>query len=75
MTGDSDLERLRRDINQRASVRTLRGEIGPGCFVLGLDGSNVNEYKKSSAQWEPDVERKPLSLSWIWNWRTGQVPS
>ena len=61
MTGDSDLEGLRRGINQRASaVRTLRGETGPGCFVSGLDGSNVDEYKKSSEQWkEPQkcVER------------------
>ena len=31
LTGDSDLERFRRDINQRASAaRTLRGETGPG---------------------------------------------
>ena len=44
---DTDLERLRRDVNQRASAAsTLRGEIGPGCFVLGLDGSNVDEHKQ-----------------------------
>ena len=61
MTGDSDLEGLRRDINQRASAAmTLRGETGPGCFVLGLDGSNVDEYKKSPVQWKPDLEREPL---------------
>ena len=46
MTGDSDLERFRRDINQRASAaKTLRGATGPGCFVPGLDGSNVDEYR------------------------------
>ena len=48
MTDDSDLERLRRGINQRASAaRTLRGETGPGCSVPGLDGFNVDDYKKS----------------------------
>ena len=46
MADDSDLERLRREINQRASAaRTLRGETGPGCFVPGLHGSNVDECK------------------------------
>ena len=61
MTGDSDLERLRRDINQRASAaRTLRGDTGPGCFVPELDGSNEDEYKKSSEQRKPYPERKPL---------------
>ena len=38
----------------------VRGEIGPGCFVPGLDGSNVDECKKSSEQWNPDLETKPL---------------
>ena len=57
MTGDSDSERLR--------ARALRGETGPGCFVPGLDGSNVDECKKSSEQWKRDLERKPLSLSCI----------
>ena len=32
---DSDLERLRRDANQRAPVsKTLDGVIGPGCFGI-----------------------------------------
>ena len=40
--GDSDLERLRRDTTQRASVaRTLDGATGPGCSVPGQDGFNV----------------------------------
>ena len=61
MTGGSDLELLRRDINQRASAaRTLRGLVGPGCFVPALDDSNVDEHKKSSKQWKPDLETKPL---------------
>ena len=59
--GDSDVERLRRDINQRASAaRTLRGATGPGCLVPGLDGFNEDEYKKSSEQWKLDLEMKPL---------------
>ena len=42
--GDSDLERLRRDTNQRTSVtKTVDGAIGPGCFVLGQDGFNEDE--------------------------------
>ena len=46
---DSDLERLRRDTNQRTSVaKTLDGVIGPGCFVPGQDGFNEDECKKSS---------------------------
>ena len=57
MSGGSDLERLRREINQRASAaRTLLGETGPRCFVPGLDGSNVDEWKKSSEQWKPDLK-------------------
>ena len=52
-----------------------RAETGPGGFVLGLDDSNVDEYKMSSEQWKPDLEAKPLSLSWIRNFRTGQVLS
>ena len=37
--GDSVLERLRRDTNQRALVaRTLDGVTGLGCFVPGQDG-------------------------------------
>ena len=58
-----------------SAVRTLRGETGQGCFVPGLDGSNVDEYKKSSEQWKHDLERKSQSLSWIKNLRTGQVLS
>ena len=35
---DSDLERLQRDTNQRASVaKTLNGVTGPACFVPGQD--------------------------------------
>ena len=46
LADDSDVERLRREINQRASAaRTLRGENGPGCFVPGLHSSNTDEYK------------------------------
>ena len=57
---DSDLERLRRDTNQRTSVaKTLDGAIGPGCFVPGQDSFNEDEYKKSSEQWN-DLEMKPL---------------
>ena len=45
---DSDLEHLVRDTNQGASVaKTLDGVTGPGCFELGQDGFNVDEYKKS----------------------------
>ena len=59
--GDSDFERLRRDINQRAlAARTLRGQTGPGCSVPGLDGPNVGEHKKSYEQWRHDLEMKPL---------------
>ena len=37
---DSDLERLRRDTNQRSSVtKTLDGLTSPGCSVPGLGGS------------------------------------
>ena len=49
---DSDLERLRRDTNQRTSmVKTLDGVIGLGCFVLAQDDFNEDECKKSSDQW------------------------
>ena len=58
---DSDLERLRRDINQRTSeVKTLDGVIGLGCFVPGQDGFNEDECKKSSEQWRHDLEMKPM---------------
>ena len=40
MMDDPDLERMRRDRNQRTSVaKTLDGVIGPGCFVPWQDGS------------------------------------
>ena len=59
--GADDLVRFRRDTKQRASVaRTLDGVSGPGCVVLGQDGFNVDECKKSSEQWKPDLETKPL---------------
>ena len=46
---------------ERASVpRTLLGVTGPGCFVLGRDGFNVDESKKSSKQWTPYLETKRL---------------
>ena len=58
---DSDLDRLRRDTNQRTSmVKTLDGVTGSGCFVLGLDGFNVDECKKSSDQWRHDLEMRLL---------------
>ena len=61
MTDDSDLERLRRDVNQTASAaRTLLGATGPGCSVPGQDDSNADECKKSSEQWKPDLETEPL---------------
>ena len=42
------------------STRELqwRGHCVAGCFVLGLDGFNEDEYKKSSEQRKPDT--KPL---------------
>ena len=47
----SDLDRLRRDTNQRTSVaKTLDGVTDLGCFVLGQDGFNEDECKKSSDQ-------------------------
>ena len=56
---DSDLELLRRDANQRTSVaKTLDGVIVPGYFVLGQDGFNDVEYKKSSEHWRHDLEMR-----------------
>ena len=58
---NADLERLRRENNQKASVaRTQECVTGRGCFVPGQDGFNGDEYKKSSEQWKPDLETKPL---------------
>ena len=42
--GDSDLERLRRDTNQRASVaRTLDGVTAPGCLGRTVQRGRVQE--------------------------------
>ena len=56
---DSDLERLRRDTNQRASV--AKTPDGPGVSYLCR---TVPTWTRSE-QWKPDLETKPLSLSWI----------
>ena len=49
---DSDLERWRRDTNQRTPVaKTLVGVTGLVCFVAGQDDINEDECKKSSDQW------------------------
>ena len=74
---DSDLERLRRDTNQRTSmVRTLVGVTGLGCFVLGQDDFfNEDECKKSSDQWSHDLEMRLQWLKWIFDSRIGRVPS
>ena len=72
----SDLERLRRDTNQRTSMaKTLVGATGLGCFVLGQDGFNEDECKKSSDQWRHDLEMKLQCLNWIFDSRIGRVPS
>ena len=72
----SDLERLRRDTNQRASmVKTLVGVTGLGCSVPELDDFNEDECKKSSDQWRHDLEMRLLWLSWIFDSRNGQVLS
>ena len=64
----SDLERLRRDTNQRTSmVKTLDGETGLGCFVPGQDDFNEDECKKSSDQWTHDLEMSLLWPSWIFD--------
>ena len=72
----SDLERLRRDTNQRTSmVKTLVGVTGLGCFVPGQDGFNEDECKKSSDQCRHDLAMRLLWPNWIFDLRNGQVLS
>ena len=72
---DSDLERLRRDTNERTSMaKTLVGVSGLGCFVSGQVDFNEDECKKSSDQWGHDLEMMLLWLDWIFDSR-GQVPT
>ena len=71
---DSDLERLRRDTNQRM-VKTLVDVTGLGCFVPVQDGSNEDECKKSSDQRRHDLEMRLLWPTWIFDLRNGQVLS
>ena len=62
LTDDSELERLRRDTNQRTSmVKTLDGVMGLGCFVPGQDGFDEDECKKLSVSWRHDLE---MRLMW-----------
>ena len=76
---DLDLERLRRDTNQRTSVaKTLDGVIGPECFAPGQDGFNGDDCKKSSEQWRHDLEMKPLWPNWIFDsieWASAELKS
>ena len=74
--GNSDLERLLRDANQRTSMaKTLVGATGLGCFVPGQNDFNEDEYKKLSDQWKHDLKMRPQWLNWIFDSRIGQVPS
>ena len=73
---DSDLERLRRDTNQRTSVaKTLVGATGLGCLVHGQDDFNEDECKKSSDQWRHDLDMRLQWLNWIFDSRMVRVPS
>ena len=69
---DSDLERLRRDANQRSSMaKTLVGVTGLGCLVPGQDDFNEDECKKSSDQWRHDLEMRLQWLNWTFDSRIG----
>ena len=73
---DSDLERLRRDTNQRTSVaKTLVGATVLGCCVPGQDDFNEDECKKLSDQWRHDLEMRLQWLNWMFDSRIGRVPS